>query len=774
MLQDSGLKQGELPELLNVTNPQFIIDIHKQYIDAGCDIIKTNTFGANALKLTQQYTTEEIVSAGVRNARAAVGDKLVALDVGPTGKLLEPLGDLSFEKAYEIFSEIMTAGEKSGADLVLIETMSDTYELKAAVLAAKENTRLPVYATVTFDESGKLLTGADVPSVVALLEGLGVDALGINCGLGPKQIKKLFMIMKEYCSIPIILNPNAGLPKVKNSVTYFEVEPEEFSDDMLELAQLGASILGGCCGTTPKHIARTIEKTRGLKLSPITKKEHTIVSSYGGAVVIGEKPVIIGERINPTGKKLLKQALRDKDMNYVIEEGLNQVEYGAHILDVNVGLPEINEEEMMVKAVTELQKVVRLPLQIDSSSPSVIEKALRIYNGKALVNSVNGKKDNMEAIFPLVKKYGGVVVALTLDETGIPSTPQGRLEIARNIVETAKSFGIDKKDIIVDALTMTISSDEMQAVTTLDSLKLIKNTLGVKTVLGVSNVSFGLPAREVITSSFYLMALQSGLDAAIINPCAQAMMNSYYSFNALTGNDKQCSEYIAVHTNANPNADKKSDTASNTQMSLSDIIVRGLRDKAYDATNALLESTLPLDIINTYLIPSLDIVGSGFEKGTMFLPQLLMSADTAKTAFEAIKDFMQKSGTEIEKKEKIVIATVKGDIHDIGKNIVKVMLENYGYDVIDLGKNVEIQEVVDAVITHDAKLVGLSALMTTTVASMGETISALRENNIDCKVMVGGAVLTEEYARMIGADYYSKDATGAVAVAQKFFSSLQQ
>ncbi|MDR0406302.1 MAG: homocysteine S-methyltransferase family protein [Clostridiales bacterium] len=763
MLQESGaLQPGQLPETLNITHPRLITGIHKRYIEAGCDILKTNTFGANALKL-KNYAVRDVITAAVEHARTAAGDKKVALDVGPTGKLLAPLGELSFDAAYEVFAEMIAAGRDSGADLVLIETMSDTYELKAAVLAAKETSDLPVFATVTFDETGKLLTGADVPAVVALLEGLGADAIGINCGLGPRQLKELFAVTREYASVPVIVNPNAGLPTVRDGVTRFEVGAEEYADAMLELALLGAEILGGCCGTTPEHIRRAVEKTREVDVPPRSPKARTMVSSYGGAVIIGEKPVVIGERINPTGKKLLKQALRENDLDYITEEAFRQIDGGAHILDVNVGLPEIDEKEMMASVVTELQKITRLPLQIDSSDSLVLERALRLYNGKALVNSVNGKRESMEAVFPLVKKYGGVVVALTLDENGIPPTARGRLEIARNIIETARGYGIDKKDIIVDALTMTVSSDEAQALTTLEALTLIKETLGVTTILGVSNVSFGLPNRESVTAAFYTMALRGGLDAAIVNPCSEAVMDAYYAFCALGGYDKQCGAYIARHTKT------AAPSVPSGELTLTEIIVKGLRDKAGDAAAALLTTATPTEVIDGYLIPALDLVGDGFEKGTIFLPQLLMSADTAKTAFDAIKAHMAQTGVTAEKKESIVLATVKGDIHDIGKNIVKIMLENYGYDVIDLGKNVDAQTVVDTVKTRGARLVGLSALMTTTVAAMGETIAALRGSSADCKIMVGGAVLTEEYAAMIHADYYAKDAAGAVAAARRFF-----
>lgn len=763
MLQSSGLKAWELPETLNINNPELIIDIHKKYINTGCDIIKSNTFGANRLKLQKtEFTVDQIVSAGIKNARVAAGDKLVAMDIGPTGQLLAPLGTLTFEGAYEIFSEMAIAGEKGGADLVLIETMSDTYEAKAAVLAVKENTNLPVFVTMTFDEKGKLLTGGDIQTVVAMLEGLGVDALGMNCGLGPIQMKELFFTLCECCSIPIILNPNAGLPVTENGVTRYNINSDEFAEEMKNFAELGASIIGGCCGTTPEHIAKMVEKTKNIIPKAIIEKEITVVSSYGSSVIIGKKPVIIGERINPTGKKRFKEALRAGDIDYILDEGFTQVDGGAHILDVNVGLPEIDEVQMMVDAVTQLQSVVKLPLQIDSTDKNVIEKALRIYNGKALVNSVNGKQEIMDEIFPIVKKYGGVVVGLTLDETGIPDTAEGRYEIAKKIVETAETYGIHRKNIIIDTLTLTISSDQAQSLVTLDALKLVKERLGVTTVLGVSNVSFGLPGREIINSTFYALALQSGLDAAIINPSSEAMMKTYHSFNALYNYDKQCEEYIAKYSNVVP---QKAIDMDN--LSIEDIIVRGMKEKSYPMAQKHLETEAPMDVINKYLIPALDIVGKGFEKGTIFLPQLLLSAETASKAFDAVKDYMLKSGIKQENKGKIVLATVKGDIHDIGKNIVKVLLQNYGYDVIDLGKDVPIEAVVDSVMANNVKLVGLSALMTTTVPSMEATIKALRKAGLNCSVFVGGAVLTQEYSDMIGADFYAKDAMASVYYAQE-------
>ncbi len=767
ILQANGLAAGELPELWNLTHPEVIVDIHRKYLDAGADIIKTNTFGANGAKLHDcGYPVTEIVTQGVLRAKEAVGDRpaLVAMDIGPTGKLMKPLGDLAFEQAYQYFKEMAVAGEQAGADLVLIETMSDTYECKAAVLAVKENTALPVFVTMIFDEHGKLLTGGDVPAAVALLEGLGVDGLGFNCGLGPEQMRRLLPQLVACCSVPIIVNPNAGLPKSVGGKTVFEVEPEEFAGAMAEIAENGAWVIGGCCGTTPEHIAAMTARCKGICPKPIEKHNFTVVSSYARAVVFGEKPVLIGERINPSGKSRLKQALRENDMDYILREGITQQQNGADILDVNVGLPEIDEAAMMKRAVTEIQSVIDLPLQIDTSSIEAMESAMRIYNGKPLINSVNGKEESMTSVFPLVKKYGGAVIALTLDENGIPETAEGRFAIAEKIVKKAAEYGIDKKEIIVDALAMTISAGQENAQITLDALKLIRERLGIPTSLGVSNISFGLPQREKINASFFTMALQNGLGAAIINPNSQPMMDAYFSYCALSGADDKCMGYIGRYSvqKAEPTV-----PAAN-ELGLHTAIVKGLKESAHNAAEKLLAGTEPLDIISGQLIPALDEVGRDFEQGVLFLPQLLMSAEAAKAAFDAIRGKLAAAGESV-KKDKIVLATVQGDIHDIGKNIVKVLLENYSYDIIDLGKDVPAEEVVSAVKENDVKLVGLSALMTTTVVNMEKTISELHKSAPDCRIMVGGAVLTPEYADMIHADSYSKDAMGAVRYANSLF-----
>lgn len=751
-----NLSAGELPEKLNINEPERVFAVHKGYADAGADFITANTFGANSLKYDN---VPELVKAAVELAKKA--GKKVALDIGPTGKLLKPMGDLDFERAVELFSEVIEAG-KDGADVVIIETMSDSYELKAAVLAAKEHCDLPVIASMIYDENGRLLTGGDMRSACAMLEGLGADAVGINCGLGPKQMIELVKEMRENTSLPILVMPNAGLPESVDGKTVYNVSPQEFAEDMLTIAKQGVSYLGGCCGTTPEHIRAMIELCKNIPDSIPEKKTDTVVSSYSTAVTIGEKPVVIGERINPTGKKLFKEALRNNDIDYVIKEGLSQQEHGAHILDVNVGLPEIDEVKMLSDAVYNLQSVLPLPLQLDSSDPQALEKAMRIYNGKPMVNSVNGKQSSMKEIFPLVKKYGGVVVCLCLDENGIPETAQGRIDIAKKIINTAQEYGIDKKDLVVDALTMTISTNKDNAIETLKAVKYIRNELGVGTVLGVSNISFGLPKREAINTAFFTLALENGLSAGIINPLSESMMNAYYSYNALMGYDDNCAEYIESVTLS------QTAVSSTSSMDLKTAIIKGMKEDAGSCAKELLKDTQPLDIINEYIIPALDVVGDGFEKNKIFLPQLLMSADSAKEAFNVIREYLVLSGQEKKSENKIVIATVEGDIHDIGKNIVKVLLSNYGFDVIDLGKDVKCEKVLEETIKNDCKLVALSALMTTTVTNMEKTIKLVHENT-DAKVLVGGAVLTKSYAKMIDADYYAKDAMESVRIAKSFF-----
>lgn len=757
MLQSAGLAAGELPELLNITDSEKVLAVHRAYAAAGSEYITTNTFGANRLKIKEP---EEIIRAGVRLAKST--GKKVALDIGPTGKLLKPMGELDFEEAVDIFAQMINAG-KDGSDIVLIETMSDTYEIKAAVLAAKENCALPVFVTMIFDEKGRLLTGADVKTAVTMLEGLGVDAIGFNCGLGPAETLPLVEEIRKWTSLPVIVQPNAGLPESVNGKTVYNVSPADFARDMKKAADIGVSYLGGCCGTTPEHIKAMIEACRNIPANVPEKKAYSFVSSYSKTVALGKKPVIIGERINPTGKKLFKEALRWNDIEYIIKEGLTQTDAGAHILDVNVGLPEIDEVKMMETAVKSLQGVIPAPLQIDTSNIAALERALRIYNGKPMINSVNGKAENMKAVFPLAKKYGGIVVCLCLDENGIPQSAEGRIKIAEKIINTAAEYGIEKKDLIVDALTMTISTDSSNGKETLKAVDYIRNTLGVNTVLGVSNISFGLPKRDAINTAFFTLALQSGLSAGIINPNSQSMMNAYYSFNALSGLDENCTEYINSVT-----VPEQSAPAGET--TLHTAIVKGIKEDAAKCAAELLKTLDSLDVINNYIIPALDEVGDGFEKNRIFLPQLLMSADSAKAAFDVIKEKLVLSGKKEESGQKIVLATVHGDIHDIGKNIVKVLLSNYGFDVIDLGKDVPEEDVLKAVQESGAKLVGLSALMTTTVPAMEKTIELLHKNT-DAKVIVGGAVLTQAYADMIHADHYAKDAMETVRLAQAFFGA---
>lgn len=765
LLQQEGLMPGELPETWNIDRKETIQKIHHAYKQAGSNIILTNTFGANRIKYHDQtYSIEQIVNAAVDNVKVVSDDVLVALDVGPTGKLLKPLGDLTFNEAYEAFKEVMVCGEKAGADLIYIETMSDMYEIKAAVLAAKENTKLPVFATLIFNEYGKLLTGGDVPSVVALLEGLGVDALGINCGMGPTQMLPILQNIVKYSSLPIIVKPNAGLPKQKDGKTYYDVVPEVFAKALQELVKNGACVIGGCCGTTPDHIREMIQLCKDLSIVQPTKKSITMISSYGKAVEINDVPIIIGERINPTGKSKLKQALKEHNLDYILKEAITQQDLGAHILDVNVGLPDIDEVAMMKEVVMELQSITNLPLQIDTVNERALEEAMRIYNGKPMVNSVSGKQESMDVVFPLIKKYGGVVVGLTLDENGIPNTANERVAIAGKIIKEAQKYGIDKKDIVIDVLTMTISSEPEGARVTLEALKKVREVYGVKTVLGVSNISFGLPNRPMINAYFYTMAMQNGLSAGIINPSSETMMNAYYSYCALMGFDKNCCEYIA-HFGQNTSTQNN---VNEQKLDLKIAIEKGLKEEALHAAKDLLTHHEPLDIIKEYLVPALDHVGKGFENGTVFLPQLLMSAEAAKQAFEVLKEQMTTNDNRM-KKEKIILATVKGDIHDIGKNIVKVLLENYNFEVIDLGKDIAPEVIVDAVMKHQAKLVGLSALMTTTVVSMQETIELLHKHVPECKVMVGGAVLNQEYADMICADFYGKDAMQSVYYAQSIF-----
>lgn len=788
ILQANGLKAGELPETWNVLHSDVIQNLHYGYIMSGANILKTNTFGANSLKYSDEgeLSLYNVISGAISNARAAIkraeeegntNPHYVALDIGPLGKLLKPLGDLAFESAVDIFKKTIEIGTKIGVDLVLIETMNDIYEAKAAVLAAKETTELPVILTCAFDKSAKLLTGADPKTVVAVAEGLGVDAVGVNCSVGPDDLYDVVKELCEYASVPVVCCPNAGIPRSENGKTVFDVGPEQFADSMYNLTKLGVRILGGCCGTTPDHIKATREKVSNLKPVEITEKNHTMITSYTHAVLFDKKPILIGERINPTGKSKFKQALRDHNIDYILQEGLTQQDKGADVLDVNVGLPEIDEPKLMSEVVYELQAVTDLPLQIDTTDIVAMENALRQYNGKAMINSVNGKAEVMDAVFPLVKKYGGLCVALTIDEDGIPETADGRLAIVDKIYKRASEYGIKPKDIIIDPLAMSISAEPMSAMVTLDSLKLIKERYNGKTSLGVSNISFGLPRRELVNSSFFTLAMMNGLNAAIMNPSSEDMMSAYHAFCALYAYDKNCAKYIEYASNLPAKTSAAATNLANTNEKevnaskdpLIEAVVKGLKEKSAQLTKECLASTEPIKIIDNCLIPALDIVGKGFEKKTVFLPQLLMAADAAKSAFGVIADKIKADGTQVESKGEIVLATVKGDIHDIGKNIVKVLLENYGYVVYDLGKDVEPERIVDAVKEHNIKLVGLSALMTTTVPAMEETIKLLRKANLDTKVVVGGAVLTKEYADMIGADKYAKDAMETVRYAGEVF-----
>lgn len=766
LLQKSGLQPGELPEHWNISHPEVIREIHKNYYDSGSNVVNTNTFGANTLKFSIDEL-DEIICHAVKNAdearKASSGEqeKFIALDVGPTGKLLKPLGDLDFEDAVKIFAETIRLGVKYGVDLITIETMNDSYETKAAVLAAKENSDLPIIVTNAYGENGRLMTGANPAVMAAMLEGMGVDAIGANCSLGPKQLMDVMDELLKYCSVPVAFKPNAGLPKSDGKVTYYDVDADEFAQDIKLSVENGVRIVGGCCGTTPEYIKKVCELTRGMKPKEIEKKTYSVCTSYNKAVSFGEKPILIGEIINPTGKKRFKQALLENDIGYILQEAVNQQAKGVHVLDVNVGLPGIDEAQMLTTSVCELQCVTDLPLQIDSSDPVAMESALRRYNGKAMINSVNGKEENMNAIFPLVKKYGGFVVALTLDEKGIPSTVEGRMKIARKILLTAALYGINKKDIIFDPLAMTVSADKMSAVTTLETVKKITEQLGCNTSLGVSNVSFGLPSRELVNAAFFTTAMENGLSAAIMNPYSARMMEAYYSFNVVKGLDDNCMDFINFASQQEVQPTVKHESS----LTLKEAIEKGLKEKSSEITTAMLGENAPLDIVNSHVIPALDDVGRRFEEKKLFLPQLLMSAEAAKASFEVIKAAMEADGNSV-KKGNIIIATVHGDIHDIGKNIVKLLLENYGYNVIDLGKNVPPETVLNAVIENHAPLVGLSALMTTTVPAMEETVKLVKEKAPWCKTVVGGAVLTQDYADKIGADKYAADAMESVRYAE--------
>ena len=791
LLQKAGLAPGELPERWNLTHAEEIIAIHRAYFDAGSNVVNTNTFGASILKFSADEL-DGIIRAAVENARAAarqsVGaqEKFVALDMGPTGKLLKPLGDFDFEDAVAVFAETVRLGVKYGVDLITIETMNDSYETKAALLAAKENSDLPVLVSCAYGEDGKLMTGASPAAMVALLEGMGADAIGVNCSLGPKALAP---VVKEYlrlASAPVLLKPNAGLPTVVEGETVYNVPPAEFAREVASLVHDGVRVAGGCCGTTPDYIAALTAEIRnmGLIAVPVIPKRDTVVSSYTHAVTFGEDPALIGERINPTGKKRFKQALMEHDIGYILSEGIRQEEAGADILDVNVGLPEIDEAELLTEAVCELQAVTDLPLQIDTSDPAAMEAALRRYNGKAMINSVSGKAESLVAVLPLVKRYGGVVVALTLDEDGIPDTAEGRVAIARRILAAAEAYGIDRKDIIFDTLAMTVSASPNAASVTLEALSRIRRELGCHTSLGVSNISFGLPARDALNGTFFAMALTCGLSAAIMNPHSADMMRTYHTYRALRGLDESFGDYLryAETLPATPAAGQGSAPAGSISAKnkpaeggtpLQKAIIKGLKEQAAALTAELVAAAPGMAVVQGEIIPALDIVGQGFEKKTVYLPQLLMAAEAAGAAFEVIKAGMAVESSEA-KKMPIVLATVKGDIHDIGKNIVRLLLENYGYAVTDLGRDVPPEAVAQAAVRLRAPLVGLSALMTTTVPAMEETIRVLRREAPWCRIVVGGAVLTADYAAQIGADRYAADAMETVRYAEELSKELSK
>ncbi|MBR2353130.1 MAG: homocysteine S-methyltransferase family protein, partial [Clostridia bacterium] len=747
LLQAEGLMPGERPERWNLTHADRVVGIHRRYYEAGSHVVNTNTFGANILKFSEEEL-EAVIAAAIENARRAAREAVcdhptfVALDIGPTGRMLKPYGDLDFEDAVGIFAKTVRLGAKHGADLIFIETMNDSYETKAALLAAKEEApHLPVFVSNAYGEDGKLMTGATPSAMVALLEGMGADAIGVNCSLGPKALMGVVEEYLRHASVPVLVKPNAGLPRAVDGQTVFDVFPEEFSEDLYEMIRKGVRIAGGCCGTTPDYIAATVKKSAGLSPVAVSEKHRAVISSYTHAVVFGEEPILIGERINPTGKKRFKEALRERDMDYILREAIAQEEKGVHVLDVNVGLPEIDEPAMLRAAITEIQAVSALPLQIDTSDPVAMEAALRRYNGKALINSVSGKRESMDAVFPLAKKYGGMMVALTLDESGIPASAEDRVAIARRILSEGARYGFTEKDFLFDPLALTVSADRNAPKETLRAVRMLGD-MGCHTSLGVSNVSFGLPARDVINGSFFTLALGNGLSAAIMNPYSVEMMKAYYAFRVLHGLDENCADFIA-------RADSLL-TVSATQSAISSVtereggselqraITQGRRERACELTRSLILEVPPLEVVEREIIPALNTVGVGFEKGTVYLPGLLMSAEAASSAFEVIREALPAEKGSV--RARVVLATVKGDIHDIGKNIVKLLLENYGFAVTDLGRDVPPEVIVDEAIRLQAPIVGLSALMTTTVPAMEETVRLLRERAPFCRVMVGGAV----------------------------------
>ena len=769
LLQVEGLAVGEKPEVWNITHPDVVRDIHKAYLDAGSNIISTNTFGANSLKFDSE-TLEKVIATAVKNARDAIKasnapqKKWIALDIGPTGRMLSPLGDLDFEDAVAVFAETVRLGVRYGVDLIFIETMSDSYETKAALLAAKENSSLPVFVSNAYGEDCKLMTGATPAAMVALLEGMGADAIGVNCSLGPMALLPVVKEYLKYSSTPIILKPNAGLPSVVDGKTIYGLSAVQFADQVSEMIPLGVNIIGGCCGTTPEYISALKEKVGGVSPKFVNKKEIKLISSYTQAVIFGDRPLVIGERINPTGKPRFKDAIVRGDIDYILREAVGEEEAGADILDVNVGLPDICEAEILPRVIQRIQEVTALPLQIDTADPVAMERALRRYNGKPMINSVNGKKESMAAVFPLMKKYGGVAVCLTLDENGIPESADERVKIARKIYDEAKKYGIDRINLIFDPLAMAVSTNENAAKETVRAVRLIRELLNCHTVLGVSNVSFGLPNRDLLNAAFLNLALANGLTAAIINPHSAEVMRAYRSYLALSGFDPNFEGFISLVT-------KPEKTDDTTEIDLKRAIIKGLRDRADALAGELLKAKSPIDIINEDIVPALDEVGARYEKGEIYLPGLLMSAEAAGVAFQVIK-IVAHDG-ENATKCTVVLSTVKGDIHDIGKNILKLLLENYGFNVTDLGKDVSPEKIADEVVRVDAHILGLSALMTTTLPAMEKTIRLVKSRAPGCKIMVGGAVLNESYATSIGADFYGKDAMDGVRYAERINSSSE-
>lgn len=760
MLQQNGLESGQKPEIFAFENPEAVEKVHRMYIESGSDIIYANTFGANRFKMAGAgKSVEEIITKNIEIAKKAAGDKAkVALDIGPLGEMLEPNGSLSFEEAYEAFSEMVVAGEKAGCEIIVIETMTDLYEAKAAALAAKENSRLPVIVTMSFEKNGRTFSGSSAASAAITLSALAVDAVGINCSLGPDEIFPIAEEMSRFTNLPLVIKANAGLPDPESGL--YNVSAEAFAKSMTKFATIGAMFVGGCCGTTPEYIKCLKKSFTGLERRKTNAIKERVVCSGSQAVVI-DSVKVIGERINPTGKKVLREALKNNDMAYILSTAVSETEAGSDILDVNVGAPGVDEVAMMAKCVKAIQSVTSLPLQIDSTMPKAIEAGLRVYNGKAIVNSVNGEDSVLDAILPIVKKYGAAVVALTLDENGIPSTWQGRVAIAEKILKKAIDYGIKKEDVFVDTLTLTISTEQEGMYETLKALKYVNEEMGLKTVLGVSNISFGLPQRQKVNCAFLTLALEYGLTMPILNPSDEAMMGAVYAHAALSGKDKGC----RIYTEKMAEVKNEEKTEEKTE-TIESAILKGLKGEAAKKCEELLLTKDELTVVNEHLIPALDKAGEKFEKGEFFLPQLLGAANAAKEAFEVIKKSLSGKGNTV-KKGKIVLATVKGDIHDIGKNIVKVILENYGYEVIDLGKDVKPEDVVECVKKENVKLVGLSALMTTTLKSMEETIRLIRESKVETTIMCGGAVLTEDYAKAIGADFYAHDAKQAADIAKE-------